>query len=168
MEGSWMVSKWPNMFLSARSPGSCRHPREQGLHLDGDIYGKMFLCAQLSAPFCHTHRLAVEAIPHLCVSERNRPILVWRRLSLTYVVLSKQIPGGVGQTFLINVWSQELFPCHSMLYLYSANRVKLMPDWAESFSSFSAASTNGCLDLSCRSCPRSGDKSLLCRRCSGS
>ena len=39
----------------------------------------------------------------------------------------------------------------------------LMPDWAGSFSSSSGAGTNGCLDLGCRSCPPSGDRSLSYR-----
>ena len=74
---------------------------------------------------------AIEAIPHLCVSEQNRPTPVWRRLSLTHAGLEKLNPGGIGLTSLINVWESRVFFCHSMFYLYSAHHTKLVPDWAD-------------------------------------
>ena len=40
-----------------------------------------------------------------------------------------------------------------------------MRDWEELFSSSNAAGTNVCLDLSCRSFPTSGDRSLSYRSC---
>ena len=45
-----------------------------------------------------------------------------------------------------------------MLPLYSTHHAPLVPDWAESFNTFSAA--NRCLELSYRSCPPSGDRNL--------
>ena len=51
-----------------------------------------------SAVFFAPHlQAAIEAIPHLCVSERNKPMPVWRRLSLTHAGLKKLNSGGVGQ-----------------------------------------------------------------------
>ena len=85
------------MFLSARSPGSCRHLREHGLHLmvirvNGArcyyVLRRLLLCAMA----------AVEATPHLCVFERNRPRPVRRRLNRTHVGLGKLNPGGVELT----------------------------------------------------------------------
>ena len=111
---------------------------------------------------------AVEAMPCLRFSERNRPTSVRRRLSVTDAVLEKLVPGSAGLTSLINIWSPEALSRHSMLHLFSAYRASLVPDMAASFSSFSAAGTNGCLDLSRRSFSRCGDNSLSCRRCSGS
>ena len=90
-----------------------------------------------------------KTIPHLCVSERNRPMPVRRWLNLTHEGLGKLNPGGIGLTSLINVWNGEVFSCHSMLHLYCAHRAILVLDWAELFSSSNAAGTNGCLDLSC-------------------
>ena len=46
---------------------------------------------------------AVETIPHLCVSERNKPTPVRRRLSLTHAGLGTLNPGGIGLTSSINV-----------------------------------------------------------------
>ena len=109
--------------------------------------------------FVPQSQAAVEAKLHLCVSERNKPTQVRRQLSLTHAGLGKLNPGSVGLTSLINVWSLETFSCHSMLHLYSADCAALVPDWEGSFNSFSAASTNLCLDLSFRSCPPSGDRS---------
>ena len=117
--------------------------------------------------FAPHSQAAVEAIPQLCVSERERPTPVWRRLSLACADLGQLNPSGVGTTSLINVWSLEAFSHHSMLHLYSSHRATLVPDWARSFSSSNAVGTNGCLDLSCRSCPPSGDTSLSYRRCFG-
>ena len=102
------------MFLSARSPGSCQHLREYGLHLDGDRSGKMFLRAGY-LPFVPHSQSAVQAIPRLCVSERNRAMLVRRRLSVIHKGMGNLIPGGARLTTLINVWNSELFSCYSML-----------------------------------------------------
>ena len=111
----------------------------------------------------HSHA-AIEAIAHLCISERNRPTPVRRRLSLTYAGQVKLNSVGVELTSLINTWSQEAFSCPSSLHLYSIHRAKLLHEWAESFSSSSTAGTNEYLDLICRSCSPSGDRSLSCRR----
>ena len=91
---------------------------------------------------------------------------VRRRLSLTHVGLEKLIPGGIGLTFLINVWSREVFSRPSMLHLYSAHRATLMLDWARSFSSSSAP--NGCLDLSCSAVHKVETGAFYIGRCSGS
>ena len=76
----------------------------------------MLLRAQLSICSLIVPHLqaAAEPIPHMCVSERNRSTPVRRRLSLTHAGLGKLIPGGVGITFPIDLWSPEVFfatPC---------------------------------------------------------
>ena len=109
---------------------------------------------------------AVKAKPHLCVLKRNRPTQVRMRLSLTHAGLENLSFGGVGMTSLINVWNLEAFSCHSMLHLYSTHHATLVSDWAGLFRSSNAAGTNVCLDLSCRICPPSGDRILLCKKCS--
>ena len=58
--GAGLSTKYQYIFPPTRSPGSCCHLRERGLHLNGDKWDKMLLRAQLSAP-------------HWYVSERNRP-----------------------------------------------------------------------------------------------
>ena len=93
---------------------------------------------------------------------------VWRQLSLTHAGLEKLSTGGFGLTTIINVWSLEAFSRHFMLHLYSAHRATLVSDWVALFSNSNAAGTNECLDLSRRSCPPSGDRSLSYRRCFGS
>ena len=108
---------------------------------------------------------AAETILYLCVSERNRLMRVRRRLSLTHAELGKLIPGDVWLTSLLNIWSREVFFRHSMLHLYSAYRVTVVPDRARLFSS---SSTNGCHDLSGHSRPQSENRSLSYKRCSGS
>ena len=85
----------------------------------------LLLCATLAG--------CAEAIPHLCVSEWNRPTLVRRQLKLIHASLEMLITGGVGLTPLINVWSRGVFLRHTMLHFYSAYCATLMPDWAESF-----------------------------------
>ena len=118
--------------------------------------------------FAPHSQAAVEAISHLCVSERNRTTSVRRRLSLTRAGLGKLNPDGVALASLINLCSLEAFSHHSMFHLNSVHRATLMPDWAGLFNSSSAASTNECLDLSCHTCPQSGDRSLLYKRYPGS
>ena len=64
--------------------------------------------------FAPHSQAAVETIPYLGVSERNRPTPVLRRLSLTHADLEKSNPGGVGPTSLINLRNLENFlatPC---------------------------------------------------------
>ena len=117
--------------------------------------------------FAPHSQAAVEAVLHLCVSERNRPTPIRRRFSLTHAGLGKLNSGGVGLISSINVWSLEAFFCHSLLHFYSSHRSTLVPDWAVLFNSSSATGTNGCLDLNCRNCPPSKHRSFLYRRCSG-
>ena len=81
--------------------------------------------------------------------------------------LGKLIPNGIELTFIINVWSQEVFFQHFMLHLYCTHHPTLAPDWAGSFSSSTAKITNWCLDLSCCSWPLS-EKRSLSYKCSGS
>ena len=114
------------------------------------------------APVPHL-QAAVEAVLHLCISERNRPTSVWKRSSLTHAGLGKLNPGAVGLTSLINVWSLEAFFRQSMLHLYSTYYATLVPGWVRLFKSSSAAGTNKCLDLSCRICPPSRDR--ICSVC---
>ena len=120
-----------------------------------DVITRSIVCS-----FAPHSQAAVEVIPHLCVSKQNRPTPVRRQLSLTHAGLRKLNAGGTGLTSLINVWSREVFSRHSMLHLYSGHPATLVPDWERTFSSSSAAGTNGCLDLSCPSCPASGDRSV--------
>ena len=112
-------------------------------------------------------RDAIEAIPHLYVSEWIRPMLVWKQLSLTHAGLEKLILDGIEFGSLINVWNQEVFFCHFMLYLNSTHHATLVPNCTGFFSSCSAAGTNVCFDLCCCRCLQSGDKNLLYWRCSG-
>ena len=56
--GTGRYTKWPDMFSSASSPGSCEPLRERGLHLDGNREGKMLISAQLSAYLRHTQAAA--------------------------------------------------------------------------------------------------------------
>ena len=56
-------------------------------YLDGEKWDNKLLRARLFAPLRHTY--------HLWVSERNRPMLNRRRLSLTHAVLEKLNCGGV-------------------------------------------------------------------------
>ena len=95
-------------------------------------------------------------------------MLVCRQLSLTHAGLGKLNPSGVRPTSLINVWSQKVFFCHSVLHLYSSHCATLMSDQTGSFCSSSggvaaaAAGGNECLDLRCYSCPLNGDRSPSC------
>ena len=84
-----------------------------------------------------------------------------RWLSLTHAGLGKLIPGGVGATSPINIWSQKAFSRHAMLHLYSAHRATLVHNRAGSSRSSSLAGTNECLDSNCRSCRRSGYRAFL-------
>ena len=70
---------------------------------------------------------AIEIIPHLRISEQNRPMPVWRQLSLTHAGQGKLNPSGVGLTSLINAWNLEALPCHFTLHLYSTFRATLVP-----------------------------------------
>ena len=97
-------------------------------------------------------------MPHLCISEQNRPTPVWRQLSLTNAGLQKLISSSVGLISLINVWSPEALSPHPMLYLYPTRYATLVPDKVGSFSSSNTAGTNGCLDLRYHSCPPSRDR----------
>ena len=124
-------------------------------------------CSEVCSFAPHSHA-AVKTTPHLCFSKRNRSTPVRRQLSLTHVGLEKLNCGGVRLTPLINVWSREAFFRYSMLHLCSAHHATLAPDGAGMFSSSSVAGLNEWLDLSCRSCPPSGDRSLLYKRCSAS
>ena len=81
----------------------------------------LLLCITLTGP-------RRSRAPFLCVSERNRPTPVRRRLSLTHAGLGKLNSGGVGITSVINIWSLEAFSCDYMLHLYSAHRVTLVHD----------------------------------------
>ena len=94
------------MFPSARSPGSCRNLREHGLHLDGNKWSKYVLSCPL---LCATFTDRRKTIPRLCVSERNRPMPVWRRFNLTHAGLGKLNPRDVELTSLLNVWNLEVF-----------------------------------------------------------
>ena len=71
--------------------------------------GKDIIASSAVCSFAPHLQAAVEAIPHLCVSERNRPTPVRRRLNLIHAGLGKLNPGGVGATFLINLWNLEAF-----------------------------------------------------------
>ena len=77
-----------------------------------------FITCSAVYSFAPHSQVAVEAIPHSCVSDRNRPTPVRRRLNLTHAGLGKLISGGVGLTSFINVWSPKVFSRHSMLYIY--------------------------------------------------
>ena len=87
------------------------------------------------------------------------------RLSLTDADLENLTFGGVGITFLINVWNLEAFSRHSMLHLCSTHRATLV-SYSEFIQEFQCSKQNVCLDLSCRSCPPSGDRILSCKKCS--
>ena len=89
MGAGWSI-KWPDMFLSAKSPGSCQHQIEHGLGQDAII------CLAVCSFVPHL-QAAVEAIPHLCISEWNGSIPVRRQLSLTHADLEKLIPGALHQ-----------------------------------------------------------------------
>ena len=123
-------------------------------------------CSSVCSFALHS-QAAVEAIHHLCVSERNRPTPVGRQLNLTQAGLGQLNPGDLGLTSLKKIWSLKAFSRDFMFHLYSAHRATLVPNWAGLFSSSNTANTNGCLDLSCRSCPPSGDRRLSYRKCSG-
>ena len=73
---------------------------------------------------------------------------------------NKDCVGSPQSLQLMNAWSLEAFSCHFMLHLYFAHRATLVPDWAGSFNSSNARGKNRCFDLSCRSCPPSGDRNL--------
>ena len=118
--------------------------------------------------FASHSQAAIEPIPHLCVFERNRPMSVRKRFSLPYTGLGKLITGGVKLTLLIIVWSGEVLSRHFMLHLYSAHCATLISDWAKLLSSFNAADTNGCLDLSFPQLSTKWRQSLSYRRYSGS
>ena len=108
------------------------------------------MCSSVSYFVPHS-QAAVETILYLCISDWNRTMPIQSQLSLTHASLGKLILCVTGLTSLINVSSLEAFSCHSMLHFYFAHCATLMPDWAMLFSSFSAARTNWCLDLSCHS-----------------
>ena len=61
--------------------------------------------------FAPRSQAAVEAMPYLCVSERNRPTSVRKRLSLTHAGLGRLITGGVELTVLTTVCA--LPPLHA-------------------------------------------------------
>ena len=77
--------------------------------------GQVVITCSAVCSFVPHSQAAVEVIPHLCVSKRNRPMPIRRRSSVTHKGLGKIIPGAVGLASSINVWSRELFSCHFML-----------------------------------------------------
>ena len=98
---------------------------------------------------------AVEAMPHLCIDDRKRPIPVRRRFSRTQASLGIPIPGGRASTSPKNECRQEVPSRHSMLQLWSVHLAALVSSLLASLSSSRAAGTKGCLDISCR-CPPQG------------
>ena len=129
--------------------------------------GRDFIMPSAVCSFAPHSQAAVEAIPHLCVSERNKPTPVCKNFSLTHAGLGKLNPGGVGLTSLINVqYRVERRFLATPCFIYIP---PIVLHWCltGSFSSSSAKGKNRCLDLSCRSCPRSRDGSFSYKRCSG-
>jgi len=88
--------------------------------------------------------------PHLCIVERNSPTQVRRRFSLTQEDLGRVIPGGERPGDGINMWRREVFFCHSIFHLRSAQKAAVVLDLSRSFSS-PVQQAKGCLDLSYRS-----------------
>ena len=105
-----------------------------------------------SAPHC---RDAVEAMLHLCITDRKRSTPVRRRLNPTYAGLGSPIPGGRASTSSKNEYRQEVPYRLPMLHRWSAHLAALVPRSLVSLSSSRAAGTKECLDLSCR-CPSYG------------
>jgi len=105
--------------------------------------------------------------PHLCIVERNSPMLVRRWFSLTQEGLGRIIPGGEGPAEGINVMRWDVFFCHSVFHSSFAQRATVVLDLSRSFSSSSAAGTKGCLDLSSRWCVVGVNRNRSWRRCSG-
>ena len=126
----------------------------------------VIMCSAAVCYFAPHSQAAVKAIP-ICAFLSGIDQRWSIPLRVTHAGRGKLNPSDVGLTSLRNVWSQEVFSHHSLLHLYSAYQATLMPNWVGLFNSSSAADTNECLDLSCCSCPSSGDRSLSNRRCSG-
>jgi len=66
--------------------------------------------------------------PHLCIVERNSSMPVHRWCRLTQEGLGKVISGGEGLTEGINVCRQEVFLCHSVFHLWSAQKAAVVLD----------------------------------------
>ena len=79
------------MHTSVNFPAS-HHPKlDREPHSDGNKCGKMLLDGLQFAPHSHVVK---GAIPQLCIAERNRPMPVPKRLSLTKASLGKCILDG--------------------------------------------------------------------------
>ena len=112
MSGHVSISQVTRSFLTSE--------REQIFHLD-NLDGAR-CCYVFSCLLLLPHSpVTVEAISHLCISEQNRPMPVWRQLSLIHAGLEKLIPGGIGPTSPMCLWSHEVLFCQFMLHLYFAH-----------------------------------------------
>ena len=119
------------MLSSAKSTGVFRHNESTSfiwMVIDRARCINVLSCLLLCATLTGRYR---SCTPFVC-SEGNRPIPVWRQLSLTCAGPGKLNPGGIGVTSFTNLWSQKVFSRHSMLHFYFAQHATLVPDWAGS------------------------------------
>jgi len=132
-------------------------------HLDSGK-GDRKLIPVCDRPFAPHLQFAKCTKPHLCIAKQNSPTPVHRWFNLAQKGLGRVIPGDERPGDKINVWRQEVFFCHSVFHLWSAQKAAMVLDLTWSFSSFSAAGTKGCVDLSVHCCVVDVSRSRSWRR----
>ena len=108
------------------------------------------------------------ARPHLYMDEPKRPTPERRRLSLTQEALGRLMPIGLVLTLGMKSWSPEILSEYSMFHLAFVHWATRVPIVDRLSSSFRAAGTNGCLDLSLFLSALCGPTRQPCRIWSGS
>jgi len=144
---------WADCFIRCKvlffeaSP-LCHHqePPNQVFHLEGGS-GDKKVCDRPFAPLlCICSSLRAPSPICALLSRANQCQYVGD-LSLTQECLVTVIPGGEGPGNGINVWMREVFFCHSIFYICSAQKAAVILDLSKSFSTSSVADTKGCIDL---------------------
>ena len=87
------------------------------------------------------------ARPHLCMDEWNRPTPVRRRFSLAQATRGKPIPTGLAPVLGTKARNLEAFLQYSVFHLWFVYSEARIPNLARLSKRFSAAGTNGRLDL---------------------
>ena len=85
--------------------------------------------------------------PHLCMDERNRPIPILKRLSLTQAAQDKPVPIGLAPVLGTKTRSLEAFLQYSAFHLWFVHSEARMPSPTRLSKRFRPAGINGRLDL---------------------
>ena len=113
---------------------------------------QLLLYGQQWVPPRHTHRFLWKPYPICALSNEINNCQCGVEQSLTQDGLGRYIPSGLGLTSGMKLRRSEVLLCHCVFHLVSTQQATQVSDLEKSFKSFSAAGTNGCLDLRC-GCP---------------